>query len=359
VLFGQRGARDASVLKSLVLGAPSNTATAVVLEDLTNGFTPVTFQGCGIVVTSDAILSCFLIPAMHAHTEICLPSAPSTALQTHLPQLMQTLAAWDSRLSPINVRWASNEHPSAGNKRRGVGCFFSGGVDSFFTLVQRNREISHLILVQGFDIAESSTRLWAHTRAMIGDVAPSFGKRDVVLKTNIRKLFDPVAVWGMTHGAAIATTAHLLAGHIHRAIVPSTYSRAQLHPWGTHPDLDPLWSGNAIDIEHDTVAFSRIQKIEAIAGSPQAMKWLRVCWRNPNEEYNCGRCAKCMRTRIALNIVGARCETMPPSLSVDEIRSYDARDPVERFYAEELHAAATGPIRTALEDVLNRPSTPG
>ena len=332
----------------------------VVIESPIGELSDVKFQGPGVAVTSDAILSCFLIPAMNARKEIVLPTAPSAKLRANLPHLMQTLASWNSGLSAVDVQWASKGQPFArGNeKARGVGCFFSGGVDSFFTLVQRKREISHLILVQGFDIPESRPDLWARTCTMIGDVAASFEKREVVLKTDIRLLLDPVAGWGLTHGAAIATTAHLLAGQIPRAIVPSSYTRAQLHPWGTHPELDPLWSGDAVDVEHDTVEVSRVQKVEAIAGDASAMKWLRVCWHNRDQEYNCGKCPKCMRTRIALAIVGARCETMPPDISATEIRSYDASDPVERFFAEELHEAAAGDVRSALEDVLNKSPTP-
>jgi hypothetical protein len=51
------------------------------------------------------------------------------------------------------------------------------------------------------------------------------------------------------------------------------------------------------------------------------MEWLRVCYKNPNGIYNCGRCEKCMRTMIALRAVGAqgRCKTLPNDLDLEEV----------------------------------------
>ena len=43
------------------------------------------------------------------------------------------------------------------------------------------------------------------------------------------------------------------------------------------------------------------------------MRHLRVCWQNPDNAYNCGRCEKCFRTMLDLWVVGAldRCDTLP------------------------------------------------
>src|SRR5262249_33212792 len=121
--------------QKLLMNSEKNSGAApeVLIQSPVGGLSAVRFQGPGIAVTSDAILSCFLIPAINAGKEIVLPSAPSPKLRAGLPQLMQTLASWDSRLSAVDVRWAPNEQPLSPRKaKRGVGCFFSGGVDSFF-----------------------------------------------------------------------------------------------------------------------------------------------------------------------------------------------------------------------------------
>ena len=42
-----------------------------------------------------------------------------------------------------------------------IGCFFSGGVDSFYTLLEQQAEITHLICIHGFDIPVENKALFA------------------------------------------------------------------------------------------------------------------------------------------------------------------------------------------------------
>ncbi len=42
--------------------------------------------------------------------------------------------------------------PSPSHARQGVACFFSGGVDSFYSVIAHAKRITHLIFVRGFDI---------------------------------------------------------------------------------------------------------------------------------------------------------------------------------------------------------------
>jgi hypothetical protein len=42
----------------------------------------------------------------------------------------------------------------------------------------------------------------------------------------------------------------------------------------------------------------------AIAEDPVAHVTLRVCWLNPDQSNNCGRCEKCLRTMTSLAAAG-------------------------------------------------------
>ncbi len=48
----------------------------------------------------------------------------------------------------------------------GIACFFSGGVDSFYTLLKHREEITHIIFVHGFDIALEDHSLRAQASRM-------------------------------------------------------------------------------------------------------------------------------------------------------------------------------------------------
>lgn len=89
--------------------------------------------------------------------------------------------------------------------------------------------------------------------------------------------------------------------------------------------LDPLWSTESTEIKHDGSEARRVEKMRYISEYELPMQWLRVCFKNPNGAYNCGRCGKCLLARITLRTVGAleRCKTLPSDLDLEEVASVD------------------------------------
>lgn len=201
------------------------------------------------------------------------------------------------------------------------GTFFSGGVDSFYTALE-NPEANSLILVHGFDIPTSDDQLWQETVRSSSKVASGLGRELVEVTTNVRDLAEWNSLdWGLHyHGAAIAFVAHMISG-LHTVAIAGSYQKSMRHPWGTHPGLDPLWSSSGLRFLHDGSDASRPQKVARIAPNDIAMSTLRICYENPDGEYNCGKCDKCVRTTVNLAAVGAlgRCTTLPSSLDYERI----------------------------------------
>ncbi|MFZ0529715.1 MAG: hypothetical protein WAL91_04160, partial [Propionicimonas sp.] len=195
----------------------------------------------------------------------------------------------------------------------GIGAFFSGGVDSWYTVI-RHPEITHLIYVEGFDVPLADMRLRERTRSHIRRVATELGKPLIEVETNLRDLLDRYTLWAQeSHGAALACVAIGLAPHFDRVLIPSTYPTTALRPWGSHPDLDVLWSTSGLRLVHDGVEAGRAAKVAALKDHQLALDHLRVCWVNTDSAYNCGRCEKCLRTMTNLYANGLleRCVTLP------------------------------------------------
>jgi len=75
---------------------------------------------------------------------------------------------------------------------------------------------------------------------------------------------------------------------------------------------DPMLGSRATDLIYDSADVNRRAKLRELAGSDLALRNLRVCWRSGTDE-NCGRCEKCLRTMMTLELHGAldRCPTFP------------------------------------------------
>lgn len=158
----------------------------------------------------------------------------------------------------------------------------------------------------------------------------------------------------LTQGSALAGVALLLG--LPRAYLPSAYSYRQLFPLGQHPLTDPLYSNEAVEIVHDGAEVRRVDKVARIAADPQALRHLRVCFDNMNE--NCGRCAKCLRTMIPLARLGAAHAPFPPLPPPRAIRRLRVANEIERiFFAENLDAvlgSKTDTLDRALKACLRR-----
>jgi len=260
----------------------------------------------------------------------------SARLLAAVPQIQDVFATWDSNLRRVLVEVdTANGEPHQGTR---VGCFFTGGVDSFFSVLRHRNEITHLIFVLGFDIPlRHRAQLRDDAVRMAREVATSLGKELVLVETNLRPFSDNYSPWWFCHGSALAGVGLLFQRHFDKLIVPATHTYADLFPWGTHPLLDPLWGTESTDFVHDGCETTRVDKVGVIASSDLAMQWLRVCLVNPNSTYNCCRCEKCLRTMISLHVHGAlaRCRTFPSRLDVRAVSNIRLRDANERSYMRE------------------------
>jgi transposase InsO family protein len=252
-----------------------------------------------------------------------LDAALSPRLRSHLPALQAICSSWFSGAKTVSIQ--SPDTPAAAlPPGRTRACFFSGGVDSFYTLLKDNerapdeRQYPHLVFVVGFDLRPEQAELIEKLQALVSAVGLATGRGTVRVSTNLRDFTDGVIPWDHMHGAALAAVGQVLSGVFDSIGIPASLPYARLHPFGSHALLDPLWSGSALELLQDGAELNRSQKIDRwIARSPLALRHLRVCWENRNGRFNCGVCEKCVRTKLALYAADAleSCATMDSSLT--------------------------------------------
>jgi len=292
----------------LTIGAPAlrqfdgHTLVAATIETGDRAY-PARYQTPTGPVASGAepFLAAALPVAMRLGRPLRVDGPVSAQLLASLPSIQAIYHAWNPnwRVVPVSAAPAQPVAPHQG----GVACFFSGGVDSFYTLLKHLDEIDTLIFIHGFDIP-----------------ARELAKPLLEVETNLKDLIIRHAPWEYAHGALLASIALLLSPRFARVYIAASdsYGMAVTKPWGSHPLLDPLWSTERTTIAHDGCEATRTDKVASIVRSDIALRWLRVCWENPNGEYNCGRCGKCLRTMVCLRIAGAldRCRTFDHPLDL-------------------------------------------
>jgi hypothetical protein len=308
----------------------------------------------------DFLVPLTLLPAMKKGVPISLPGELSPKLLTASEDIQAIFGLWNPSYEPVAVD-ARRRAPD-GTRASGVGCFFSAGVDSFYTAVKHQDEITHLIYLRtGFDRTEPAAD--ENLRA----AAEELGKPLIELETNVRPIANAFAVEFADYSSApLAAAALLFQNTFGKVFIASSFSYLALTRWGSHPLIDPLWSTESLEFVHDGCEATRPMKLAMLADNDVAMRRLRVCHRTGVDRdgaatVNCGECPKCIRTMINLRAAGAagRCATLPETLDLRDVERLEIQDDRDlAFMLENLHAVeverSDEELATALRSVLER-----
>ncbi len=283
------------------------------------------------------------------HLDGTLPVSP--VLLEHIAGVQDIYHCWNPDLRPVPVECTAVAPPPA---RKGAAAFYSGGIDSAYTLLTHMEEITHLVHIEGFDFVTSPgepCERTAHRRRF----AERFGKGFLPVATNYREYAAQRKLeWMLVHGNCLAAIA--LALGFERVFIPSSHTYSQLFPWGSHPLVDPLWSNGRTTIVHDGSGASRTEKLRRIAARPEILDDVTVCWRYADR--NCGTCTKCLRAMVSLHLLGLSTPAFPPLSSPKQIRSMAIQDRSERAFLEEnialAHEVGDAPVERELRRLRRR-----
>lgn len=252
----------------------------------------------------------------------------------------------------VTLEAGTAKHGSVPSIPRRSGSFLSGGVDSLATLrynrlhvpLEHPASIQVCLFVHGFDIlwkseTESNSAFFRQSLASLSHVADDAGVTLVPVVTNLRLLNEDTSFWmGEFFGAALSAIGHACDGGLNTIRIASGADITSMEPWGSHPVLDPCYSSHNLQIIHDGILLTRLDKIRLISDWPIGLLHLRVCTSKPEQGLNCDVCEKCVRTKLELLVVGAldRVEAFPTQTVTKDALDGITIDNVsqEHFYRE-------------------------
>ncbi|MEO8443845.1 MAG: hypothetical protein ABI567_02435 [Gammaproteobacteria bacterium] len=271
-----------------------------------------------------ASLLCLLAPwcALEGRTLTVPANSVPADLADNIRSATALMAFW-WRHDPLRMEVLPSASPGPGPLHpasSGTALFFSGGIDSFHSLVS-NPEVGLLVFIAGFDIRLHNRSTWEALVHSWRELAAERGLRFIAIATNVRE--HPVLGqmrWARYHGAVLASVAHLLGGQASRWLISASYQLSNLVPWGSHPDLDWRFGGGGIEIRHAGAELWRAEKLASMAGEDFVHRRLRVCYANPRAAGDCGQCEKCIRTRLIYwqDLPGVHCASMPAGPALAE-----------------------------------------
>jgi hypothetical protein len=263
---------------------------------------------------ADAFLLMALGPAMFAGTPIVVERDPvSPVLIENLERAQDVYHAWDRRFRKVPIRALTAR--ASDTAAADVMATYSGGADSLYSLLQHEGTVTSALMIGGFDMEPTGDQL-REARARNQGLLACRGITPRFVATNQR-------AWGKHFGvnrpllySAYLAAAGLLFGPS-RLLIASGYPYGRSPTDGSEPYLDLFWSNGRTRVEQTGSDAWRSQKIKAIAEHPDLLAALRVCLHNQN--HNCARCFKCIRTMVTLRILGVQ-GPFPRVMEIAEIR---------------------------------------
>ncbi|WP_295543731.1 hypothetical protein [uncultured Thiohalocapsa sp.] len=283
---------------------------------------PLWFESDDALLTpsAEAYASALLIPASARGAALELDTPIDTTWLDNVAAIMRVAKEWWG-LAEIEVI-AETAPTIVATQPTGTAQCFTGGVDSYYALVTATPPPDVLVFGHGFDIELRDHRRLEAFVPSLKETASAYGSRPVVIKTNLRRHRALRQIsWEKAHGGALAALGHLLNHEIGRLVIPSSYPYHDGKPWGTHWELDHLWSSRSLAVEHSDASLRRNGKLRVVAQHEVALRHLRVCWENNAPTGNCSRCEKCVRTMLALSM----CDRLQACRTFDRTLAIEAR----------------------------------
>jgi hypothetical protein len=272
---------------------------------------------------ADPFVLAALYPAMRDGILLRVRGAPiSPGLRANLAELMHVWRQWRG-FDVVEIE--AEEAGASVNRPREAVTAFSGGIDSAYTALRHATGrrgtspwgLAAGLMVHGFDIPLEADAGFARAAERADRMLASIGVELITVATNAR---HPKLPWQMSHGLCVASALTVVSGRFGAGLIAAsgTYAPIVL-PWGSNLITDPLMGSGDFRIIHDGLHADRYEKVVTLAAWPEARRWLRICWRDPRFDRNCGRCTKCVNSYLLFRVAGVEPECFDGPISIDTI----------------------------------------
>jgi hypothetical protein len=286
---------------------------------------------------ADPFVIAMLHLAMREGADVEVTGAPVDA--TLLRRLREFQRIWEVWFgyTPVAIRAEADDAPPG---PREAVVAFSGGADSAFSAWWHRQgdagddpPVRAAMMLRGIDIPLDDPDGFDRAAARARRMTDHLGIELVPVATNAWSF--PVRIGHYT-GTGVSAALHVLGGGYGTGLVPSTAAyRDLVVPLNSSPVSDWLLGGTGFAIQHDAARYNRFEKLEALAGWPEALASLRVCLEDPRHDRNCGRCHKCLMTLAAFRILGVDAPCFDSVPSADDLADWARRWPSSRYHQQE------------------------
>lgn len=203
---------------------------------------------------------------------------------------------------------------------------FSGGLDAAYTTYKYKKgldnhfkyEIDKSVIILGADIPVENKTQFEEVFAFAKKMTDDLNIELIPVETNYRKLHQ---TWLHAYGSVVVSALNFFSKKYFygAGATGDTYLSYQA-PCGFSPLTDQFLSNDTFRFITDGREHTRTQRASFLKDWKALHENLHVCWVNKGSSENCGKCEKCIRTKLNFKAVGVdNLPCMPNNANFEEI----------------------------------------
>jgi hypothetical protein len=271
-------------------------------------------------VRSDFAVWLFLPVAMRTGRPLHVEGEGS---QETIRNAMRISESWESwmphHFNTVEVSFDAPSHgyPGETGGRRSL-CLYSGGVDSTHALLSRHRkgEQQTLLTVHGMDYRLEDEQKFCALKSKIAPFSRLVGDGHIFVRTNAYATYKKYKVNlpgapHVSHIFALAGCTFLFSERYEDIFIASDCRLDQQFrtpPWGSNSVTNAYFDDGRTKLGTLDDHLTRTEKMPLLLTSKEALSSVSFCNNYRMRPDNCGRCEKCMRTKLMFFVA---CGTVP------------------------------------------------
>lgn len=198
-----------------------------------------------------------------------------------------------------------------------VAACFSGGVDSFSTMISRLDEKPDLVTIWGADVDYENEKGWSVVKEFVENVAKENKLKNVLIKASVRRFIDNSELekqyynllggdWWlvMQHGIGLLgnIAPYAYKYKLKTIYIPSTFTENEDFVCASNPNIDNMLKFGGTSIFHEGYQYTRQDKVRNICNYAKKNNKnikIRTCFKSLDGD-NCCKCPKCYMTLFAI-----------------------------------------------------------
>lgn len=262
----------------------------------------------------------FLPVAMRTGRALHVEGAGSEETVRNAGRIAESWESWlPHHFNSVEVSFdALAPRPAGDTGGRRSLCLYSGGIDSTHALLSRHRqgETQSLLTVHGMDYRLDDVQKFRALQSKIAPFSQLVGEEHIFIRTDAYVTYKKYRVNRrdtphVSHIFALAGCAFLFSERYADVFIASDCRRDQQFrtpPWGSNSVTNAYFDDGSTRLGTLDDHLTRTEKMPLLLSSDVALRSVSFCNSYRMRPDNCGRCEKCVRTKLMFFVA---CGTVP------------------------------------------------